>query len=87
MKSVLEELYFAGEGLCEKIKAGEEYDRINSEYSKLFDQLLEGITDEQKKMLDELYLLSGGMESEARLTFFKEGFKFCMRLVFEGIGK
>ena len=87
MKSVLEEIYFANEGLCEKIKAGEEYDRIDREYSKVYDRLLEGLDDDQKKMLDELYLLSGGMESEAQLTFFKEGFKLCMRLVIEGVGK
>lgn len=47
---------------------------------------MKGLNDEQKKLLDELYLLMGGLESETALTHFKYGFKFCMRLVFEGIG-
>ena len=87
MKSVLEEIYFNNEGLYEKVDEGEEYDRLNRDYYKVHDKLLEGLNDEQKKMLDELFLLSGGMESEARLALFKEGFRFCMRLIFEGISK
>lgn len=52
----------------------------------MYEQLLESLNEKQKKMLDELFVLSGGMESEAGISHFKEGFKFCMRLIFEGIG-
>ena len=87
MKSQLEELYYASEGLVEKIRRSEEYSKINYDYYKVYEQLLEGASKEQKKLLDELDSLIGDMESETGITHFKEGFKFCMRLIFEGIGR
>lgn len=87
MNSQLEELYYASEGLVEKIKRNEEYDKVNYKYDEVYEQLLKSLNDEQKKLLDELYFLTGGLESETGITHFKEGFKFCMRLVFEGISK
>ena len=87
MKSVLEELYYAGDILCERIGTSKEYKKILDEYFVVSDKLLELLNDEQKKMLNNLYDLSGGLESEAGITHFKEGFKFCMRLIFEGISK
>lgn len=87
MRTQLEELYYNGEGLVEKIGISEEYNKIYCKYDKLYEQLFEGLNDEQKKLLNELSLLSGSMESETGVTHFKEGFKFCMRLVFEGMGK
>lgn len=56
-------------------------------YDEVYEQLLKSLNDEQKKLLDELYFLTGGLESETGINHFKEGFKFCMRLVFEGISK
>lgn len=87
MKSTLEELYYASEGLIEKIIPSKEYNKIYYKYDKVYEQLLESLNDKQKAMLDRLFFLSGGMEAEAALTHFKAGFKFCMRLIFEGIGK
>lgn len=86
MKSVLEELYYASEGLVERIGVSREYRKINEEYEKVYEGLLESLNEEQKKLLDELFYLTGGLESEAGVTHFKEGFKFCMRLIFEGLG-
>lgn len=87
MKSVLEELYYAGEGICEIKGASEEYKKINNEFCDMFDSLLESLNDKQKEMLHKLYKMSGALESEAAITSFKAGFKLCMRLVFDGIGK
>lgn len=87
MKSALEELFYASEGFVEKIKRSREYDRVNDKYEEVYEQLLEELNDKQKKLFDELYYLTGGLESETALTHFKEGFKFCMRLIFEGISK
>lgn len=86
MKSVLEEIYYGNEGLVEKVNVSEDYDKINDEFGKVYEQLLEEVNNKQKEMLDELYFLMGGLESETRVTYFKEGFKFCMRLIFEGLG-
>lgn len=71
----------------DKISESEEYKKIHYEYSKLFEKLMEGLDEGQKKMLDELYILSGGLQSAEGLVRFKEGFKLCMRLVFEGISR
>ena len=87
MKSQLEELYYASEGLVERISVSREYKKVNEEFEKVYEGLLESLNEEQKKLLDELYYLSGGLESEAGITHFKEGFKFCMHLIFEGISK
>ena len=87
MKSILEELYYASGGMFEKIGQSEEYKKIYNEYDKLYNQLFEELNCGQKTMLDELTMLSGGMEAETGFFLFKEGFKFCMRLVFEFIGK
>lgn len=86
MESVLEELYYASEGLVERIGVSEEYKKINNEFCDMFDSLLESLNDKQKEMLHKLYELSGGLESEIARSRFKEGFKFCMRLIFEGLG-
>lgn len=87
MKSALEEIYYGNVGLAEKIIKSEEYEKVNNKYDKVYGQLLEGLNAEQKKMLDELYFLMGGLESETGLFYFKEGYKFCMRLVLESMSK
>lgn len=87
MESVLEELYYASEGLIKRIGVSREYKKLNEEYEKVYEGLLESLNEEQKKLLDELYFLSGGLESETEVTHFKEGFKFCLRLIFESMEK
>lgn len=87
MKSILEELYFSNDGMFERICSGRDYRKLQNEYCKVFERLIEELNKEQEKMLNELYELSSGMEAEAALAYFKEGFKLCMRLIFEGISK
>ena len=86
MKSQLEELFYAGEGLNGKIGVSQEYNDIYYEFDKVYGQLLKELNYRQKNMLIELTNLAGNMESEAGLTHFKAGFRLCMRLIFEGIG-
>ena len=85
MESVLEELYYESEGY-DKIKKSKEYDKVNDKYGEVYEQLFESLNDEQKKLFDELYFLTGGLESETAKTHFKAGFRFCMRLIFDGVG-
>lgn len=85
MKSILEEIYYDNEGIDEKIPRSEEYKNVYKEYDKLFSKLLETLNKEQQKMLDDLFVLTGGLENETGLIYFKAGFKFCMQLVFEGV--
>lgn len=83
MKSKLEELFYDTEGLFEKIVPGEEYDKIRADYCKQYDELYSGLNKEQKKILDELFLLSGGLEGEMSVAHFKEGFKAGMLIALE----
>lgn len=85
MSSILQELYFDEEALFEKIPPSEEYNEINLKISELFEKLHEGANDEQKQMLDELFNLMGGLESETAFTNFKAGYQLCMQLVLEGV--
>lgn len=86
MKSILEELYFSNDGMCERVNNGREYRKIQNEYCTIFEKLIEELNKEQKKMLNELFELSSGMEAESALAYFKEGFKLCARLILESLG-
>lgn len=87
MKSALEEIYYDGDGLNGNIIESEEYKDSYYNFDKIYGQLIKELNDGQKNMLIELANLAGNMESEIGITHFKEGFKFCMRLIFEGISK
>ena len=85
MKSTLEELYYDNKALVEKIKDSEKYKEIKEKYGKVFEKSLDELSEEQKDMLYKLYDLMGDLELEKSLTYFIAGFKFCMRLVIEGL--
>lgn len=87
MKSVLEDLYFNSKNLTEKVKATDEYKKAQFDLNKLFENLLEVINDEQKEILEDLYSSVGNLEEKTGITYFKEGFKFCLKLFIEGLEK
>lgn len=84
MKSVIEEIYYNVEG---NFKEDKEYWEINKNYGELFDKLSEKLTDEQKKLLIEIYNTSSGMEAEVGRTHFREGFKWGMLVAAEVFGE
>lgn len=86
MKSVLEELYFADDGMCERVGNGKEYRNLNNKFCTVFDRLVEKLNKEQEKMLNELIELTSGLEAESALAYFKEGFKLCVQLMLESLG-
>ena len=83
MKSVLRDIYHGDQKNIENFKESEEYKEVQRKYGELYEKLEEGLNEEQKKILDDLYLLSGGLESEASCTWFKEGFKMGMLIAVE----
>jgi len=87
MKTKLEEIYYDNECLAEKIPESEEFKKIHYECDELFGKLNESLNEEQQAMLDKLYYLMGGLESETGITNFKEGFKLGVKLIVEGLGK
>ena len=83
MKSVLRDIYHGDQKNIENFKESEEYWEVHKKYGELYEKLLQGLNEEQQKTLDDLYVLSGGLESEASCTWFKEGFKMGLLIAVE----
>lgn len=83
MKSVIEKIYNGERGCFENINESEKYWEISKEYGNIYDELAEGLTEKQKKILDNLFIVSGGLEAEAACTHFKEGFKLGLLIAIE----
>ena len=83
MKSAIKEIYNNESGYYELIKPGEEYWKKHAEYCEIYEKILEGSTEQQKKLLDELYMQGAGLESEMGETHFIEGFKLGFRFAVE----
>lgn len=84
MKSVIEEIYYNVE---DNFKEDKEYWETNKKYGELYDKLSENLTDEQKKLLMEIYNASSGLEASVGCTHFKEGFKWGMLVAAEVFGE
>lgn len=84
MKSVIEEIYYNVEG---NFKEDKEYWETNKKYGELYDKLSENLTDEQKKLLMEIYNASSGLEASVGCTHFREGFKWGMLVAAEVFGE
>lgn len=84
MKSVIEEIYYNVEG---NFKEDKEYWETNKKYGELYDKLSENLTDEQKKLLTEIYNASSGLEASVGCTHFREGFKWGMLVAAEVFGE
>lgn len=87
MKSVLEEVYYSSEGLSSKIVESQEYNNSYKKFNEVYERLIKELNDGQKDELIELSNLAGNIEAAVGITHFIEGFKFCMRLMFEGMGQ
>lgn len=83
MKSIIEEIYYGNCENHETIKPSEEYWNIHKEYGKIYEKLEEGLNEEQKQLLSDLYVEGGGLEGEMACTHFKEGFKMGLLIAVE----
>lgn len=83
MKSVLRDIYHGNQANVQNFKESKEYWEASSEYNELYEKLEQGLNDEQKKILDDLFVMTGGLESEASCTWFKEGFKMGLLIAIE----
>lgn len=83
MKSVLRDIYHGEQKNIENFEESNEYWEVHKKYDELYEKLLQGLNEEQKKILDDLYVLSGGLESEASCTWFREGFKMGLLIAVE----
>ena len=83
MKSVLRDIYHGEQRNIENFEESKEYWEVHKQYDELYEKLLQGLNEEQKKILDDLFVMSGGLESEASCTWFKEGFKMGLLIALE----
>ncbi len=83
MYSKLEEIYFDTQAVTENAGKNERYKKAFKEYDKFHNELESGLNEEQKKLLDELFVASGGMESAYGLFAYKEGFKAALLIAIE----
>ena len=85
MRSAIYDILFCNRGNVDTIKYSEEYEEVHKEYNKCYEKLHATLNGEQKEILDELFLLTGGIQSEAQITFYEEGFKMAVKLLTDGL--
>ncbi len=86
MNSIIEEIYECN-GYNQNIKPSEEYWEIHDDVGELLDKLNAVLDDGHKKVLNDLYLNCGGLQSALARAHFKEGFKLGLILGSEVFGK
>lgn len=75
MYSVLEEIYFGRPGISETIELSKGYKQEFKKFDKLWEQINNNLSDEDKKIFIELNDGLSAVLTENALMFFKEGFK------------
>lgn len=82
-KNVLDELYYGNiyesDRILGKIAETEEY----KQYCKITDKFISTLTEEQKSLFNEFYLVSGGYESLCLKRTYANGIKLGMALALE----
>ena len=82
-KSVIDFILSNDCSIFEKMKFTEEYKRISAEELKIYENLKESLSDEQKKEFDKFSDLIIDEEAMVEETYFKAGFKLGVRLAVE----
>ena len=86
MKSILEEIYFGRRGDFEKIVVDERYEKADEKYSKIYNELVTGLNESQRQILDKLVDATAGLEIAIGCSHFKEGFKIGVLVAVETFG-
>ena len=81
MQTAIEEIYENAWELFETLPASEDYKKVKEEVYKLHDALEATLNETQKKLLDDLYMTMGGLETEASKTHFITGFNYGVKIV------
>ena len=85
MKSVIEDIYYGNRGHSETIKESEEYFKVQQEVGTLCEEFDKTLTEEQRQVFEKIHYLLLGLEAEATVTHFKEGFKLGMLAAVESM--
>lgn len=81
--SIVKEIFYGNKGHYETIKESKEYWRIMDEAATLSASLEESLSEKQKEIFKKLTFANMGLEAEAALSYFTEGFKLGLLIGIE----
>ena len=82
MKTAIEKIYY-DEVDAQNIADTKEWKRLNAKANEKYELLFASFTEEQKKLYDEMIEYESEKECEVMLQYYKEGFKFGLKLAAE----
>lgn len=83
MKTATEAIFRNEAGRNDTIPDTAEYRACAEEFDRAFDKLAETLSEEQTKLLEELYLCNGAVNSVTNALYFRKGLNLGLRLGFE----
>ncbi len=83
MKSIIKEIFYGNRGNVEAIRMNDEYSKIADKIIDKYEELAKEMTDEQKVKFKEFCGLRDDMETETTDTHFIEGVKLGILLGIE----
>lgn len=79
MKTALEKIYY-DEVEAQNIPDTKEWIRLYNKQHAIYEVFYASLTEEQKKQCDEMSKYKSEMECEVMLQYYKEGFKFGLKV-------
>lgn len=83
MQSIIEEIFYGRRGQSENIELGEEYHKLGGEGLEIYNKFYPTLTEEQKKMFDDIFWTEAGQEAENVRIHYVEGFKIGFLIAVE----
>ena len=82
MKSAIKKIYY-GESCYQLKKKKKKWEKLREKSKEIFEKFEESLTEEQKRLYEELFEYECGQSSEELLQSYKEGFKLGLTLALE----
>ena len=83
--SVIDYIIHNDDEIRQKIETNLEYQKILRRKDRIYEKLIEKLTDEQKELFDKLDDTEAEEMNEIILSYFKAGMKLGIRIVAEGM--
>ena len=82
MKSAIKKIYY-GESCYQLFGQTKKWEKLREKSKEIFEKFEESLTEEQKRLYEELFEYECGQSSEELLQSYKEGFKLGLTLALE----
>ena len=82
-KSIIEEIYMSSDNFGKNVVWDEQYKKASDKAYKCYNQLMDILNDEQKKLFEKFTDLEIDACGESEFLHFKEGVKVGLRLAVE----